>query len=192
MDRVDRYERHADGSPSGVVMSRIKYKSQGGPRGKSFGSRPESDRPANPNAGDTFRENGKTLVYTGRDWAWFPDTARDLIKFARSHRWGTRVTIEPKYTEAGYNAEGDKLIRTEVKIILLIGRNPGETINRRTAKGFLYRLVWDTSKNGIFDLVSWYRRTTDNPAWTELGSIAEIRPIIARNPVLPERTETDA
>lgn len=173
-------------------MSRIKYKSDGGPRGKSFGSRPVSNRPANPNAGDTFRENGKTLVYTGRDWAWFPSTASDLIKFARLHRWGWKVEISPKYLEAGRNAEGDKIVRTEVKIVLLIGRAIGETINGRQSRAYTYRLTWDTSRTGVFDLVAGFRQTSVNPTWTEIGSISEIRPIIARNPVLPERTESDA
>lgn len=173
-------------------MTRIKYRSNGGPKGRDFQSRTVTDRPENPNAGDTFRENGKTLVYTGRDWAWFPTTASDLIRFARSYGWGAKVTIAPKYTEAGRNAEGDKIVRTEVKIVLLIGREPGETKNRRESKGFLYRLVWDTSRSGVFDLVSWYRRTTANPEWVEIGSVSEIRPIIARNPVLPERTDSDA
>lgn len=168
-------------------MSRIKYRSDGGPRGKNFGKRPTSERPSSPNPGDTFREDGRTLVYTGRDWAWFPSTASDLIVFARKHGWGTRVTIEPKYIEAGRNAEGDKIVRTEVKIVLLIGREPSVT-----TKGYLYRLAWDTCKNGIFDLVSWHRRTTSDPQWSEIGSIAEIRPIIARNPVIAERTGTDA
>jgi hypothetical protein len=149
------------------------------------------DRPTNPRAGETIRENGRALVYTGRDWAWFPTTASDLIKFARLHGWKTKVTIAPKYTEAGRNAEGDKLIRTEVKIVLLIGREPGETKNRRQSRGYLYRLVWDTSRTGVFDLVSWYRRTTANPQWVEIGSISEIRPIIAQNPVIPERTDSD-
>lgn len=168
-------------------MSRIRYKSDGGPRGKSFGKRPVSERPSSPNPGDTFRENGRTLVYTGRDWSWFPSTASDLIVFARMHRWGTRVTIEPKYIEAGRNAEGDKIVRTEVKIVLMIGREPS-----KTAKGFVYRLTWDTAKNGIFDLVACHRRTTSDPQWCEVGSIAEIRPIIARNPVNSERTGNDA
>lgn len=173
-------------------MTRIRFKSNGGPKGSGFQPRPMGDRPANPNAGDMVRENGRTLIYTGRDWAWFPTTASDLIKFARMHGWKTSVRVTPKYTEAGRNAEGDKLIRTEVKIVLLIGRDAGLTTNRRESKGFLYRLVWDTSRTGVFDLVSWWRRTTANPEWVEVGSIAEIRPIIARNPVIPERTDSDA
>lgn len=172
-------------------MSRIKYKSQGGPRGKNFGSRPESSRPANPNPGDVYREGNGTLVYTGRDWAWFPETATDLIRWARRHGWGTRVEITPKYIEAGFNAEGDKLIRVEVKIVLLIGREAGRTIQGRESKAYQYRLMWDTATNGIFELCSWHRRTSTEPGWHEVGSIAEIRPIIARNPVLPERTETN-
>lgn len=173
-------------------MTRIKYKSNGGPHGKDFQSRAASSRPEKPNAGDMIREHGRALIYTGRDWAWFPTTASDLIKFARMHGWKTKVQVSPKYTEAGRNAEGDKLVRTEVKIVLFIGRELGSTINQRESRGYLYRLVWDTSRTGVFDLVSWNRRTSANPAWVELGSIAEIRPIIARNPVLPERIGTDA
>jgi hypothetical protein len=173
-------------------MTRIRYKSGGGPKGSGFQPKPSGNRPTNPRAGETIRENGCALIYTGRDWAWFPTTASDLIKFARMHGWKTKTTVEPKYTEAGRNAEGDKLIRTEVKIVLLIGRESGATTNRRESKGYLYRLVWDTSRTGVFDLVSWNRRTTTDTRWVQLGSIAEIRPIIARNPVLPERTGTDA
>lgn len=172
-------------------MTRIRFKSNGGPQGKDFQGRSASNRPEKPNAGDMIRENGRTLVYTGRDWAWFPTTASDLIKFARLHGWKTNVKVSPKYTEAGRNAEGDKLIRTEVKIVLLIGRESGPTTNRRESRGYLYRLVWDTSRTGVFDLVSWWRRTTANPQWVELGSVAEIRPIIARNPVIPERIDSD-
>lgn len=173
-------------------MSRIKYKSNGGPTPKDFRERGFSDRPEKPNPGDVHQDKNGLLVYTGRDWAWFPETASDLIRFARSHRWGTRVEIAPKYTPGGFNAEGDKLIRTDVKIVLLIGREPGASVGGRPSKGYTYRLVWDTSRNGLFELVSWHRRTSTHTSWAEVGSISEIRPIIARNPVLPERTEIDA
>jgi hypothetical protein len=167
-------------------MSKIKYQSKGGPQGKK---RPVFSRPDNPSTGDTYEENGRTLVFNGRDWTWFPSTALDLIKFARLHRWGFTLTIEPKYEYAGRNAEGDKMHRTSVKIILLVGREPGETKPpANVSKGFTYRLVWDTSRTGLFELVSAYRRTSTHPQWTEPGSISEIRPIISRFPVLPEKT----
>ncbi len=171
-------------------MPKIHFTSDGGPRGKK---RPVFDRPEHPTIGDTFVENGQTLVWTGRDWAWFPSTASELIRFARLHRWGARVTIEPKYELVGRNVEGDQIYRPEVKIVLLVGRNPGKTIPpAKTSKGYLYRLMWDTSRTGVFELVNAYRKTSTDPKWTEPGSISEIRPIISRFPVVPEKTgETD-
>jgi hypothetical protein len=151
--------------------------------------RPE--RPEKPGLGDTWMENDRILVFVGRDWAWFPSTASDLIRFARLHKWGTKVQITPKYTFAGYNPERDKLYHADVKIIVMVGREAGSTKDGHTSKGYTYRLVWDTSRMGIFDLITWHRRTSTEPRWHEFGSIAEIRPIISRNPVFPEKRGTD-
>lgn len=171
-------------------MSKIRYHGWGGPKGRDFQARTVGDRPPNPNAGDVFTESGRKLVFTGRDWAWFPDTATELLKFARRFGWGVKIDIGATHREAGRNLEGDKIVHTDVRIVMLIGREPGPTSNGRQSKGYLYRLVWDTSRFGIFELVSWYRRTSTDPRWVQPGTIAEIRPIIARHPVLPERAET--
>lgn len=170
-------------------MSRIKYKSTGGPQGKK---RPITERPEKPSLGDSYVENGRTLIFNGRDWTWFPSTALDLIKFARLHRWGFSFDVKTKYEFVGRNTEGDKIYRSDLKLILLIGREPGKTKPpANESKGFTYRLVWDTSRTGLFELVSAYRRTSTDPRWIEPGSISEIRPIIARFPVLPETTGND-
>ena len=148
----------------------------------------KSDTPVRPRdvrAGHVLRENGKILVYTGRDWAYFPTTALDLIAWARRHRWGYKVEVSPKYEYLGENTGGDRMYRAEVKVVLHLAREAGRTRNAGQSKGFHYRLVWDTHRIGIFELTHWHRRTTTDPRWTEFGSVAEIRPIIARYPVLP-------
>lgn len=172
-------------------MSRIKYRSTGGPQGKK---RLLTERPVKPLIGDTYIENGRLLIFNGRDWTWFPSTALDLIKFARLHRWGFSYEIKTKHEFLGRNAEGDRMYRSDVKLILCIGREPGKTkppVN--VSKGFTYRLVWDTTRTGLFELVNAHRRTSTDLRWTEPSSIAEIRPIIARFPVIPEMAgESDA
>lgn len=170
-------------------MSRIRYKSSGGPQGQK---RAPVQRPEKPTVGDTFVENGQTLVWTGRDWSCLPSTALDLIRFARFHRWGARIVIKGSYTYMGRNVENDRVYRPDVKLIVMIGREPGRTKPpANESRGYAYRLMWDTSRNGLFELVSAYRRTSTDPKWSEPGSIAEIRPIISRFPVIPEKTGND-
>lgn len=172
-------------------MSRIKYRSQGGPTKSQFKARDEVTRPENPKTGDIIREIGKALVFNGRDWAWFPSVASDLMRLARAYGWGRSVTVRPEREERGWTDEGEMIVKKSVKVILLLGREPGPTTNGRTSKGYTYRLVWDTSANGTFELISWFRRTSTHPNWAEIGSIAEIHPIMSRYPVIPETTENE-
>ncbi len=134
--------------------------------------------PEKPITGQVWKRDGGFMIFNGRDWAWAPNAIPTIAKVARRFGWGVRVTASPINELAGYTPEGDRIIRRHVKIVMTIGREPGEKY-----KGFQYRLVWDTVRTGIFEPLSFSRRTSDHPAWETIGTIGEIPTIIAQNPV---------
>jgi hypothetical protein len=143
------------------------------------------DRPIHPPIGTVITEHRQKLVHTGRDmWAWYPSTAYELECFAKAKGWGTKVEITGAHEFVGFNDDGDRMYRTYAKIVLIVGRESGPTKNGRTSKGYAYRLMWDTSRTGLFELESWYRKTTTHPNWVGFGSVGEIRAIIALHPVI--------
>lgn len=153
---------------------------------------PALARPLKPVIGRVIIERGRRLVHTGRDlWTWYPDAATELERFARARRWGVKSDTAGVHEFIGLNAEGDRMYRTHATVTLLVGREPGPTTLGRTSKGYTYRLVWDSSRTGLFELVRWERRTSTARTWIEFGSVGEVRSIIARNPVPPKETKTD-
>lgn len=152
---------------------------------RSVNRLPVMRRPANPNIGQTIIEHGAKLVYTGRElWTHYPPFASEIEMFARMNGWGVRAETSGGQDFAGLNGEGDRMYRFHAKAVLTIGREAGPTKNGRTSKAYAYRLVWDTSRTGLFELVRWHRRTSTDPKWSEFGSVSEIRAIIALNPVV--------
>lgn len=144
-----------------------------------------AERPLDPFLGQTIVETGQVLVYVGRgNWAWFPVQGANLIKLARDHGWGYKIEIKGSSIVIGKDSEGKELTKPVVRVVVLIGRNPGSTKNGKTSKGYQYRFMWDTFDIGTFRLVKKYRRTTDEPQWIEVGTMYELKPIITMHPVV--------
>lgn len=166
-------------------MTKKKVANGSGTSTRSNNRPPTARRPASPNIGQTIIDNGTTLVYTGRElWTHYPTFATEIELFAKMNGWGVRSETSGGQDFAGLNTDGDRMYRFHAKVTLSLGREAGLTKNGETSKAYAYRLVWDTSRTGLFELVRWHRRTSTAPAWTEFGSIAEIRAIIALHPVV--------
>lgn len=143
------------------------------------------ERPTDVRLGYVHTEEGQKLVYIGRGtWTWFPVHADTLVAYARSRGWGSRIEINAANPYVGDDDEGQPIHKANVRIVLYVGREPGKTSNGRESKGYQYRLMWDTAEVGTFRLARKHRRTSTDPAWLEIGSVYEIRPIIGTHPVV--------
>jgi hypothetical protein len=158
---------------------RVRYKSAVNASHYGSQKRDKFEPPTDPFLGQIDKvAPGRFRIYVGRDWAWCPYDVNAFAVFARQHGWHVEVAVTPYEIPAGTNAEGDEISRKYVTLTLTIGRNA--TLK---TKGISYRLKWSTERTGVFERVSAVRCTTEDPTWRSIGTIGEIRPIIARNPV---------